>query len=207
MLTAKLHDWRTSALLLVFAAAPCAAFLLGVTKPLNIAMLALMALLFAGCVILIPAAQLPAYYGLIVWVFLFGFLLNVLYELIQSPLYTHFAEPGYTYPELVAMLLGASAADGFIGLNVLFALTVFQRGRRTPLRAWRWQDVAFVIALALAGQIVGETVALRTGEWGYTAAMPRLPVLGVGLTPLLQIPLLILPVFWLAHRVRGGFSE
>ena len=67
-----------------------------------------MAILYTGCVLLIPAAQLPVFYSLAAWVFLFGFLLNVLYELAHSPLYTHFAEPGYTYPELVIMLLGAS---------------------------------------------------------------------------------------------------
>ena len=46
-------------------------------------------------------------------------------------------------------------------------------------------DIAFVFALASAGQVIGETIALEAGEWGYTAAMP----------------LLILPVFWLADRV------
>ena len=59
----------------------------------------------------------------------------------------------------------------------------------------------FVVVMALGMQLVGETVALRTGEWAYNAAMPIIPGLGVGLTPALQMPLLILPTLWLAHRV------
>lgn len=93
-LKARLRDWRTSALLFVVAAGPVATLLIGVTKPLKIAALARMAILLTGCVILVPAAQLPKYYSLAAWVFLFGSLLNVLYELAHSPLYTHFAETG-----------------------------------------------------------------------------------------------------------------
>ncbi|MCJ7739281.1 MAG: hypothetical protein MUQ10_18535, partial [Anaerolineae bacterium] len=79
-----------------------------------------------------------------------------------------------------------SVADGFISVILLLALTVFRRGQWARPRAWRWWDIAFVIALASAGQVIGETIALRAGEWGYTAAMP----------------LLILAVFWLANRVN-----
>ncbi|MCJ7738635.1 MAG: hypothetical protein MUQ10_15205, partial [Anaerolineae bacterium] len=104
-LKAKLRDWRTSTLLFVFAAGPFAALLIGLSKPPNIAALALMAIPFTGCVILVPAAQLPKYNSLAAWVFLFGFLLNMLYELAHSPLYTHVAETGYTYPKLVTRLL------------------------------------------------------------------------------------------------------
>ena len=59
----------------------------------------------------------------------------------------------------------------------------------------------FVVVMALGIQLVGATVAFRTGEWAYTEAMPIIPGLRVDLTPVLQMPLLILPPLWLAHRV------
>ena len=65
----------------------------------------------------------------------------------------------------------------------------------------------FVIILALGGQIVGEIVALNTGEWAYNAAMPLIPGLRVGLTPALQMVLLILLTFWLAQRAARSSTE
>ena len=58
-----------------------------------------------------------------------------------------------------------------------------------------------MIVLALGIQIGVEVISLGSGEWAYNVAMPIIPVLGVGLTPALQMPLLILPTFWLAQRV------
>jgi hypothetical protein len=197
----KLRNWQTAALLLFFLLAPVLAPAVGIDKPLNIVGLSVMFLLFVGCVLLVPADELPAFYRFAVWVFLFGFLLNVWYELLHSVFYTHFTEPGYTYLELVVMLVGSAVADGFISLNLLFAATVLRRGKWDWAAPWGWKNVLFVVILALGGQIVGELVALSTGEWAYNTAMPLIPGLGVGLTPALQMPLLILPTFWLAQRV------
>ena len=202
-ITTKLGSWQTATLLLLFLLLPVLAPTLGVNKPLNIVGLSLTFLLFAGCVLLVPADELSTFYQITFWVFLFGFLLNVGYELLHSVFYTHFTEPGYTYPELVTMLVESAVADGFISLNLLFAVTVFRRGEWdwASHRDWNWKNVLFVVVVALGMQILGETVALHTDEWAYNGAMPIIPGLGIGLTPILQMPLLILPTFWLAQRV------
>jgi hypothetical protein len=204
----KLRNRKTAALLIFFLVAPVLAPVAGVVKPLNIVALGIMFLLFAGCVLLIPADILPAFYRFTLWVFLFGFLLNVWYELLHSVFYTHFTEPGYTYPELVLMLVESAVADGFISLNLLFAVTVFRRGKWdwASAQSWNWRNILFTVVVALGMQVVGETVALNTGEWAYNAAMPLLPGLGVGLTPALQMPLLILPTFWLAQHLAGSLD-
>jgi hypothetical protein len=203
VMATKLRNRQTAALLLFFLLAPVLAPVAGVVKPLNIVALWVMFLLFAGCVLLIPVDELPTFYRFTLWVFLFGFLLNTWYELLHSVFYIHFTEPGYTYPELVLMLVGSAVADGFISLNLLFAVTVFRRGKwdwASPW-SWNWRNVLFVVVVALGMQVIGETVALNTGQWAYNAAMPLLPGLGIGLTPALQMPLLILPTFWLAQRM------
>jgi hypothetical protein len=202
----KLCNWQTATLLFLFLLSPVLAPTLGINKPLNIVGLSLIFLLFAGCVLLVPANELLAFYQFTFWVFLFGFLLNIWYELLHSVFYTHFTQPGYTYLELVTMLVASAVADGFISLNLWFAVTVFRRGEWSWRLPWEWSNVLFVITLGLGMQIIGEVVALNTGEWAYDAAMPLVPGLKIGLTPVLQMPLLILPIFWLAQRVNRSYD-
>jgi len=90
---AGLRNWQTVVLLPLFL--------------LNSVALAIVFLLFVGCLWLVPAGQLSAFYRFVVGVFFFGFLLNTCYELMHSIFYTHFTEPDYTYGELVVMLFGA----------------------------------------------------------------------------------------------------
>jgi hypothetical protein len=80
----RLRNWQTILLLLFFMLAPAIAPVIGVVKPLNVVGLTLMFLLFAGSVLLVPATELPAFYRFSLWVFFFGFLLNVWYELLHS---------------------------------------------------------------------------------------------------------------------------
>jgi hypothetical protein len=53
------------------------------------------------------------------------------------------------------------------------------------LRPYTWAVPAFVFIFA----VVVEIQALATGRWAYAPAMPVLPILGVGVSPLLQLPL------------------
>jgi hypothetical protein len=176
-------------------------------RELNVGGLVLVFLLFVGCMLLVPANELPAFYRLVFWVFSFGFLLNTWYELFHSMFYTHFTQPGYTYAELVYMLLESAVGDGFISLNLLFAVTIFRRGKWRWALPWPRKNVLFVTILAIGIQIAVEVISLGSGEWAYNAAMPIIPVLGVGLTPTIQMPLLILPTFWLAQRVARPPTE
>ena len=202
-----LRRWQTAVWAVFFLLAPALALAAGIDKTLNIVSLIIIFLLFVGCVLLVPASELAAFHRFTVWVFLFGFLLNTWYELLHSVFYTHFTEPGYTYPELVAMLLKSAVADGFISLGLLLAVTVFRRGNWQWTMPWDRKDVSFVVTLGLGVQILAEIIALNSGEWAYNAAMPVIPVLDVGLTPTLQMPLLILPTFWLAQRVMRSRVE
>jgi hypothetical protein len=186
-MVAKLRSWQTVTLLFLFLLSPILALVAGMDKTLNIVALCILIILFVGCVLLLPVDQLTMFYGFAGWVLLFGFLLNVCYELLHSPLYTHFTEPGYTYPELVVMLLTSAVADAFIALTLLFAVTVFRRGQWRWALPWKWKNVLFVVIFALVGQVVGELVALNTGEWAYSAAMPLIPGLRVGLQPVLYM--------------------
>lgn len=153
------------------------------------------------CIWLLPAARLTELCSFAAWVFIFGTLLNVAYELWHSVFYTHFTLPGLSYPEQVRMLFEAAVGDGFLAVINLFSVTAVQR-RHWPWRSiWKRPTVVLVITLALIVQIGIELGALATGMWAYDSTMPIIPVLGVGLTPTIQMPLLMLPILFLAQRM------
>jgi len=170
---------------------------------LNLVIGAAATALLVVCVGLIPADDLAGFYRFTAWVFVFGALLNVAYELWHSVYYTHFSLPGMAYPAQVRMLLTASVSDGFLAVVSLFAVTAVRRGRWRWDATRRWSDVIFVAMVALAIQVGVELEALSTGRWGYTDLMPLIPLLRVGLTPAIQMPLLMLPILSLAQRVSG----
>lgn len=198
--SAKFHNLWTIILTALLALAPVVA-LLGGLRWLNIAGMIAIFVLFISCIVVVPLTGLVPFYGTALWVLVFGFLLNTVYELAHSPLFTHFSEPGYTYPQLVLMLLGSAVADAFIALLLFLAATLLERGQWQRGAKLSIGTTTIILALAIVGQIVAELVALRSGEWAYNRWMPVIPVLQVGLTPIIQMPLLVLPVFWLARRV------
>jgi len=89
----------------------------------------------------------------------------------------------------------ASLGDGVIILFIWFlGYLIYRRND--------WFDLTSVSSLAvmqLSGALIAigiEIHALSTGRWAYSSLMPLIPVIGVGLSPLLQ--LLLLP--WISMR-------
>lgn len=66
-------------------------------------------------------------------------------------------------------------------------------------RLSRWR-LLLLAALGLLVAAVVEQKALLTGAWRYRDGMLRLPVLGVGWTPVLQMILIPLGLAWLSRR-------
>lgn len=70
-----------------------------------------------------------------------------------------------------------------------------------------------IVALGFftAGYI--ELRALAEGRWAYTAAMPLVPIIHVGLTPFLQLAILSLVTYTVGDlripplKIRGGEGE
>jgi hypothetical protein len=165
---------------------------------LNAVSLVVMAALFFACILVIPAEELSAFYRYTLWVFVFGFFLHTWYELFHSGLYTDFSE--FDYLLIVVIIFISAIADGFISVLLLFVATLLRRGKWDWTPPWDRRAAVLIVAIALLVQGTGEWVAITTDRWGYNQYMPVVPGLGVGLTPLLQMPLLILITFWLAQR-------
>ena len=99
----------------------------------------------------------------------------------------------------------ASLGDGVILLAIAAA-------GRVPFRRIDWfvrpgpEGYAFMGALGMTAAVAIEIGARATGRWAYTDQMPLIPVIHVGLVPVLQM--LVLPplvfavsVTWLKLRV------
>ena len=130
--------------------------------------------------------------------------LNFVWELAQMPLYV---ENGNLL-DFARHCIVPSLGDGVI------VLIIFGVGWWVLRRAdWFVHPSASAYALML---VTGLTIAILIewvavygiGRWSYTARMPVLPVLGVGLSPVLQMLLLPAVIFkaaawWLDRRQRG----
>lgn len=64
----------------------------------------------------------------------------------------------------------------------------------------RWNVYTTAALLGGAWAVAFEWFSRVTGRWTYTDRMPVVPLLGVGLWPLLQLTLLVPAALWIARR-------
>ena len=127
---------------------------------------------------------------------------NLLWEVAHMPLYRLWVtgSPG----EIAYAVLHCTAGDVMIGgICLLLSLAVLGRND-WPLQ--RFGAVAgATILLALIYTVFSEWLNTEVREsWTYREAMPRLPVLGTGLTPVLQWNVVPALAFWWARPKAGA---
>ncbi len=137
---------------------------------------------------------LPMLRGYLVWTVA----AHLGWEIVQLPLYAIWADetPGY-----IAFAVAHCTAGDLLIAGATLALALVLAGRG----AWPAERFLPVVMLATAFGVAVTIYSewLNTGvrqAWAYTQAMPVLPVLGTGLTPLAQW--LVLPPLglWLCRR-------
>lgn len=130
---------------------------------------------------------------------LFAFLLNFVWEMLQIRFFHGMAEAFHWD----AVLICTQATIGDVGIALAAFWVVAWLGgcgRSWPLRPTAPQVVAFTgfgILVTIAFELLATHVWDR---WSYSAAMPVIPLLEVGLLPLLQWTVLPPLVIWLVHR-------
>jgi len=122
------------------------------------------------------------------------------WEMAQAPFFTGMPA-GWVKATL--MCAQATLGDGVLVAAVAIAGALLYRDRRwfvppAPLR----YVVAVVAGVAL--QVGVEWVMVyRLDRWGYASNQPILPLVGLGILPVLQ-PIVLLPLtFWLTARWEG----
>jgi hypothetical protein len=121
---------------------------------------------------------------------------HLLWEVVQLPLYTIWTTG--TGKQQVFAVLHCTAGDAMIaGLSLLVALAVSAR------RTW---PSAGVLRVYLASLTIGVLFTIYSewlntsvrGSWAYSGRMPVVPVIGTGLTPLLQWFVIPTVALWIA---------
>ena len=134
--------------------------------------------------------------------FMFAFLLNLPWELVQIPLFREMAS--LPHLEGVSKCLRAAGGDGLIMLLAFWLVAWVVGSRRWiahPSNARLGGFIGIGLGITIAMEYWATTIA---GRWEYTNAMPILPLLGTGLAPLLQWILLPPLVIRLTRKQING---
>jgi len=134
--------------------------------------------------------------------FLLAVAFNYPWELAQAPLYVGMDSLRTTLPHCFV----ASIGDGFLVLLIVLA-------GRLVLGDWHWFEhpgAGGYVLMATVGLLIGVSVEWAAvhvaGRWSYTASMPRLPGLDVGVLPVAQMLVLPPVIFWTARFISEGRS-
>lgn len=110
-------------------------------------------------------------------IFSFAFVLNFLWENLHSYLYT-----SYKGGEITQFIL--ARASLFDALLITLIVLPFFYVSFLKRRLW------FIVIVGVIVAIFNEWYGLGTGRWVYNSLMPIVPIINIGLTPMLQLGLL-----------------
>ena len=117
---------------------------------------------------------------ILVKIFTISFLINLLWEVLHSQLYTTCLKA--TLKKYIPLIVGASLKDGFwITLFYTISFTIFKSENILNNLS---QLILFSV-LSLVFSFVDEKISLKMNRWEYAKTMPT--IFGVGVTPLLEI--------------------
>ncbi|MBI5798737.1 MAG: hypothetical protein HZB10_02295 [Candidatus Yonathbacteria bacterium] len=132
----------------------------------------------------------------ITFITIVSFLLHIVWENLQAPLFAGYVSFGQHF----WFCLYGTAGDVVIAL-VVFLLIALLKGDMDWIRSITARDL---LALAIIGFFIAvwiEHRALLFSTWNYAAAMPIIPYLKVGLTPVLQMVILLPLSFLITDRL------
>lgn len=128
-----------------------------------------------------------------------SFLGHFAWEILQAPLFSSLAQVDHFVA--IRICLQATLGDLVIALVAFWCAALAGKGRDWIARAHGPALITF-IAVGLLVTVGLEYLHTEvTGRWSYDPAMPRLPILGTGLSPILQWVFVPLLVVWFMRRL------
>jgi hypothetical protein len=137
-------------------------------------------------------------------VVLFALLLNYPWEFLQAPLFEGMSQSPHW--AAVKTCTRAALGDAVIALCAYWSVAILVRNRAWMVRATVGSVLCFIAFGATFTVVIERLVLTGTWivDWSYSSLMPVVPVLGVGLSPLLQWVVLPPLVVWLVARQIGS---
>ncbi|KAB2850111.1 MAG: hypothetical protein F9K44_05870 [Hyphomicrobiaceae bacterium] len=130
---------------------------------------------------------------------------NLVWEIAQLPLYTIWYEG--TAGKILFAILHCTAGDVLIASAALIASLLALADGRWPQAGYRSLAIVAVVG-GLGYTIYSEWLNTGVrGNWAYTQMMPQLPLIGTGLSPLVQWLIVPSLAFWWARRPLSALAR
>lgn len=124
-----------------------------------------------------------------------AFLLNIAWELMQAPFYQ-----GYTGSlQHIAFCILAAIADAIMVLFLYFGFALIYKNSFWAY-SLTWQRILLIMIIGGIGATLTEMIYTSLGGWAYTKGMPIIPIINVGLAPVLQFMILPVIIYALSFR-------
>ena len=122
----------------------------------------------------------------VVYISITSFLLHVVWENVHAPLYSVYES--FTQHFIPCFI--ATFGDVAITLSVYGTISLLKRNV-TWIMDLNKKDIFALIVISFFVAVWIEQHALFIGKWGYASSMPIIPYFDVGLTPILQMVILL----------------
>jgi hypothetical protein len=133
---------------------------------------------------------------------LFAFLLNLVWEFGQVPLYRDLPSQGHWTS--IKLCARATLGDAVIAVAA-FWIVAARAGSRRWITAPSVPQVACFVSIGLGIATALEWMATHVqARWAYGTSMPMVPVVRVGLAPVLQWVIVPPLVVWFVKRQLAG---
>src|SRR3990172_7591358 len=136
---------------------------------------------------------------------LFAFLLNLVWEFGQVPLYRDLPSQGHWAS--IKLCVRATAGDVVIAVVAFWIVAALVASRQWITAPSALQFACFVgVGLAISTALEWMAIHVQA-RWAYGTAMPMVPVLRVGLAPVLQWVIVPPLVVWFVKRQLAGTRQ
>ena len=139
---------------------------------------------------------------LVIIAIIFAFLFNVTWEILQIPLYK-----GGSYEwNHILFCAWASIADVIMVLLIYFGFALIYKNALW-VKNLNTNRIIILILTGGAGAVLAEVWHLSIGTWSYAHAMPLIPVVDVGLSPVLQFMILPILIYKISFKIGKGKNK
>ena len=146
-------------------------------------------------------ADQSGYRYFVITVAVVAYVLNLIWEVAQGPLYENFQYDG----KHISICALASVADVFMVFILLFGFGLVYHSVFW-VRHLSMSRSLLLVFVGGAGAILSEMWHTARNDWTYAESMPILPVVEVGLSPVLQFAILPLTVFLISRKTLPSYN-